>query len=68
MIESRTVQIGEINVMRSEWLPAGSMVVSPDVFDLLSATPEEQAEAVAALKARVQDFQKLMAKPWEFPK
>lgn len=54
------LNIGGIQVMKNDWLPAGTMMVSPDVYELLTATPEQQAEKLAQFKAQVDNFQDLL--------
>lgn len=56
------VKIGGVVVMKNDMLPPGWMVVSPDVYDLLTATPESRAAGLADFKAKVDQFEALLKK------
>lgn len=54
------VKVGGVVVMKNEMLPPGWMVVSPDVYDMLTAPPGSHEAGLADFKARVDQFQELL--------
>ena len=56
------VKIGDVVVMKNDMLPPGWMVVAPDVYELLTATPESHAAGLADFKGKVDQFETLLKK------
>ncbi len=52
--------LGGIQVMQSDLLPKNTMMVSPDVYKLLTATPEQHEQSLSSFKKTVDDFQALL--------
>ena len=51
-----------IQILRSSMLPANTILVSDDVYDLLNATPEERQAKAHALRDKCEELTRIIDK------
>ena len=51
-----------IQILRSSMLPANTLLVSDDVYDLLNATPEERQAKARALRDKCDELTRMIDK------
>lgn len=54
------ISVGGVQIVKNDWLPPNTMMVSPDVYEALTETPEQAAQKLVQFKTQVDKFQELL--------